>query len=85
VALWLWVGFCGVLAGVFFLWAVLLGLGVDVVSTGAAFVPRVKRAVQALDIAACLKLVEDVRHDDCAATILAKCTEVARAHYPELL
>ncbi len=81
----LWVGVCGEMAGDILLTPLLLGLGVDELSTGAAFVPRVKRAVQALDIAACLKLVEDVRHDDCATTILAKCTEVARAHYPELL
>jgi phosphotransferase system enzyme I (PtsI) len=81
----LWVGVCGEMAGDILLTPLLLGLGVDELSTGAAFVPRVKRAVQALDIAACLKLVEDVRHEDCATTILAKCTEVARAHYPELL
>jgi phosphotransferase system enzyme I (PtsI) len=81
----LWVGVCGEMAGDILLTPLLLGLGVDELSTGAALVPRVKRAVQALDIAACLKLVEDVRHDDCAGTILAKCREVARAHYPELL
>jgi len=81
----LWVGVCGEMAGDIVLTPLLLGLGVDELSTGAALVPRVKRAVQALDIAACLKLVEDVKHDDCAAAVLAKCVEVARDHYPELL
>jgi phosphotransferase system enzyme I (PtsI) len=58
---------------------------VDELSTGAALVPRVKRAVQSLDIAACLKLIEDVKHDDNAASILAKCEAVARSHYGDLL
>ena len=47
--------------------------------------PRVKRAGQALDIAARLKLLEDIQYFDEASAILEKCEEVARAHYPELL
>lgn len=81
----LWVGVCGEMGGDIVLTPLLLGLGVDELSTGAALVPRVKRAVQALDIAACLKLIEDVKSLDSASAILAKCEEVARAHYPELL
>jgi phosphotransferase system enzyme I (PtsI) len=81
----IWVGLCGEMAGDIVLTPLLLGLGVDELSTGAALVPRVKRAVQALDIAVCLKLVEQVRQDDCASAILARCEEVARNHYPELL
>jgi phosphotransferase system enzyme I (PtsI) len=81
----LWVGVCGEMAGDILLTPLLLGLGVDELSTGAALVPRVKRAVQALDIAACLQLLEDIQHLDGAPAILEKCEEVARAHYPELL
>jgi phosphotransferase system enzyme I (PtsI) len=81
----LWVGVCGEMGGDILLTPLLLGLGVDELSTGAALVPRVKRAVQALDLAACLQLLEDIKHLDSAAEILAKCEEVARAHYPELL
>jgi phosphotransferase system enzyme I (PtsI) len=81
----LWVGVCGEMGGDIALTPLLLGLGVDELSTGAALVPRVKRAVQALDIAACLQLIEDIRPLDSASAILAKCEEVARAHYPELL
>src|SRR5882757_3343048 len=81
----LWVGVCGEMGGDITLTPLLLGLGVDELSTGAALVPRVKRAVQALDISACLQLVEDVRNLDSAASILDKCEQVARAHYPELL
>ncbi len=81
----LWVGVCGEMGGDIALTPLLLGLGVDELSTGAALVPRVKRAVQALDIAACLQLIEDIKPLDSASLILAKCEEVARAHYPELL
>ena len=81
----LWVGVCGEMAGDIQLTPLLLGLGVDELSAGAASVPRVKRAVQALDSAACRQLIEDIRDLDTAAAILAKCDAVARAHYPELL
>ena len=81
----LWVGVCGEMAGDIVLTPLLLGLGVDELSAGAALVPRVKRAVQALDLSACLTLVEDIEHLESASAILAKCEEVARAHYPELL
>lgn len=81
----LWVGVCGEMAGDIVLTPLLLGLGVDELSTGAALVPRVKRAVQSLDIAVCLKLLEDIRLDDSPASILAKCEAVARDHYPDLL
>ncbi len=80
----LWVGICGEMAGDIALTPLLLGLGVDELSTGAALVPRVKRAVQALDIAACLQLIEEVKHMDSPSEIFAKCEEVARSHYGEL-
>ena len=80
----LWVGVCGEMAGDIALTPLLLGLGVDELSTGAALVPRVKRAVQSLDIAACLQLLEEVKHLDSSAEIFARCEEVARSHYPEL-
>ncbi len=81
----LWVGVCGEMAGDILLTPLLLGLGVDELSAGAASVPRVKRAVQSLDSTACMQLIEDIRDLDTAEAILAKCEAVARAHYPELL
>jgi phosphotransferase system enzyme I (PtsI) len=80
----LWVGVCGEMAGDIALTPLLLGLGVDELSAGATLVPRVKRAVQALDFTACQQLVEDIRHLDSPATILEKCEAVARGHYGEL-
>ena len=81
----LWVGVCGEMAGDILLTPLLLGLGIDELSAGAGSVPRVKRAVQSLDNAACRLLVVEIQHLDTAAAILAKCDAVARAHYPELL
>lgn len=81
----LWVGVCGEMAGEIVLTPLLIGLGVDELSTGAALVPRVKRAVQSLDIGACLQLVEEIKGLDDAAKILQRCEEIAQKHYPELL
>jgi len=44
-----------------------------------------KRAVQALDIAACCNSSRTSSISTGASAILAKCEAVARAHYPELL
>jgi len=81
----IWVGVCGEMASEISLTPLLVGLGVDELSTGAARVPRVKKAVQSLDYNACRQLVEEIRHMDSAGEILAKCDAVARSHYPELL
>jgi phosphotransferase system enzyme I (PtsI) len=81
----LWVGVCGEMAGDVLLTPLLLGLGVDELSTGAALVPRIKRVVQSLDIADCLKLVEEIKHMDTAAAVLEKCEELARGLFPDLL
>jgi phosphoenolpyruvate-protein phosphotransferase (PTS system enzyme I) len=81
----LWVGVCGEMAGDIALTPLLLGLGVDELSTGAALVPRVKRAVQSLDLNACRELVDSVQSLDTAAAILAKCQAVARSHYGEIM
>lgn len=81
----LWVGVCGEMAGDIVLTPLLLGLGVDELSAGAALVPRVKRAVRSLEMAACRQLIEDIRHLDNATAILEKCEAVAQSHYPELL
>ncbi len=55
----LWVGVCGEMAGDIALIPLLLGLGMDELSTAAILVPRVKRAVQSLTIPECRELVEE--------------------------
>ncbi|MEI8234352.1 MAG: phosphoenolpyruvate--protein phosphotransferase [Verrucomicrobiota bacterium] len=81
----LWVGVCGEMAGEIALTPLLVGLGVDELSTGAALVPRVKRAVQSLDVGVCLQLVDEVKNMESADAILEKCEAIAKAHYPELM
>jgi hypothetical protein len=48
-------------------------------------VPRVKRAVQSLDLKVCRSLVEEVSGMDSAEKIYSACDAVARAHYLDLL
>jgi phosphotransferase system enzyme I (PtsI) len=81
----IWVGVCGEMASEIALTPLLIGLGVDELSTGAALVPRVKKAVQSLDLHACQQLAEEIRGMDSAGEIFARCDAVARSHYPELL
>jgi phosphotransferase system enzyme I (PtsI) len=81
----LWVGVCGEMAGDVLLTPLLLGMGVDELSAGAALVPRVKRAVQSLDLAVCLKLIDEIKYMDDANAILEKCQQVASSHYGDLL
>jgi phosphotransferase system enzyme I (PtsI) len=81
----LWVGVCGEMAGDLALTPLLLGLGMDELSVGASLVPRVKRAVQTLTHSECQKLVSEVMELDTPSAILRRCTEMAQAHYGELL
>jgi phosphoenolpyruvate-protein phosphotransferase (PTS system enzyme I) len=81
----IWVGVCGEMAGEITLTPLLLALGVDELSASAGLVPRVKKAVQTLDTKECNRLLEDIRDFHSGAEILARCEEVARLHYAELL
>jgi phosphotransferase system enzyme I (PtsI) len=63
----------------------LLGLGMDELSTAAIMVPRIKRAVQSLDIPECRELVEKIFKLDTGAEILARCLELADKRYGDLL
>jgi phosphotransferase system enzyme I (PtsI) len=81
----LWVGVCGEMAGDIALVPLLLGLGIDELSTAAILVPRVKRAVQSLTIPECRALVEEAFKLDTASEILARCLELADKRYGDLL
>ncbi len=81
----IWVGVCGEMAGEITLTPLLLALGVDELSVSAGLVPRVKKAVQTLDTKECARLLEETRGLTSATEILARCEEVARRHYAELL
>jgi len=81
----IWVGVCGEMAGDIQLTPLLIGLEVDELSTGAALVPRVKKAVQSLDFQACRELAQHALTCGSSKLILERCTEIASRHYPELL
>ena len=81
----LWVGVCGEMAGDIALIPLLLGLGMDELSTAAILVPRVKRAVQSLTIPECRALVEETFKLDTGSEILARCLELADKRYGDLL
>ena len=79
------VGLCGEMGGDISVTPLLIGLGVNELSCGAAVLPRVKRAICSLDMGACRNLAESAMKLDTGAAVQALCEEVARAHYPELL
>ncbi|MBV8330082.1 MAG: phosphoenolpyruvate--protein phosphotransferase, partial [Verrucomicrobia bacterium] len=81
----IWVGVCGEMAGEITLTPLLIALGVDELSVSAGLVPRVKKAVQMLETSECRRLLEETRTLTSANEILARCEEVARRHYAELL
>lgn len=81
----IWVGVCGEMAGDIHLTPLLLGLGIDELSVGPSLVPRVKKAVQSLNMEVCGKLAQEASQAQSGADILEKCLAVAQAHYGELL
>ena len=81
----IWVGICGEMAGDIALIPLLLGLGMDELSTAAILVPRVKRAVQSLTIPECRELVEETFKLNTGAEILERCLELADKRYGDLL
>lgn len=81
----IWAGVCGEMASEVALTPLLLGLGVDELSAGAALVPRVKRAVQSLEMSTCRQLAAEALEMDTPGAILAHCETIARQYYPELL
>ena len=56
----IWCGVCGELAGDFVMTPLLVGLGVDEFSCGAAQVPRIKRVIQNISLAEAKILAEEV-------------------------
>jgi len=81
----IWVGVCGEMAGDVTLTPLLVGLGVDELSASSRLVPRVKKAVQSLNLSVCQALAEEAFHMDTGVEIMARCEQVARAHYGDIL
>jgi len=81
----IWVGVCGEMAGEVLFTPLLVGLGVDELSAGAALVPRVKHAVQTLNYEECVRLANEALEMESGSAILEKCELMAKALYGELL
>lgn len=80
----IWCGVCGEMAGDITLTPLLIGLGVDELSTSPSLVPRVKKAVQSLTKAECVTLVEKALQIGESAPIQHLSESLARERYPEL-
>jgi phosphotransferase system enzyme I (PtsI) len=81
----IWVGVCGEMAGDIALLPLLLGLGMDELSVSASLVPRVKRAVQSLEVAECRELVDEALLLHTPSEILDRCLALASSRYGDLL
>lgn len=81
----IWVGVCGEMAGELAFAPLLVGLGIDELSAGAALVPRIKRAISSLNFAECVKLADESMHLDSGTEIYELCEKVAKEHFAELL
>jgi len=80
----IWTGVCGEMAADVLLTPLLVGLGVDELSATNAMVPRVKKALQSLDAAACYDLVARALTMDDSAAILSMSSQMAREQYAEI-
>jgi len=81
----IWTGVCGEMAGDIVLTPLLLGLGIDELSTSATLVPRVKKAVQSVSLTECQKFAEACLKASTSADILQLSIDFARSHYAELV
>ena len=81
----IWTGVCGEMAGDINLTPLLLGLGVEELSVGPHQVPRVRRAIRALNHAECSAMAEEAVKTPLSLDILALTSSLASKYYPELL
>ena len=81
----IWVGVCGEMASDVVLMPALVGLGVDELSAGATSIPRIKRAIQALNYEEARQLVARCVLNESAEENQNALLEVAQRLYPEIL
>ena len=81
----IWVGVCGEMAADVVLMPALIGLGIDELSAGAPSIPRIKRAIQALNYEEARQLVSRCVLNESAEENQRELTEMARRLYPEIL
>lgn len=81
----IWTGICGELAGDITMTPLLLGMGVDELSVGTFALPRVKRAVQLLDMETCRRIADEALTSGHSDSIARRCGEVANQFYGDLI
>ncbi len=81
----IWCGICGEAAGDLLLTPVLVGLGMDELSVGAAQLLRVRRAISRLDSGKCQDFVDHISGMGCGIEIADACRAEAMERYPELM
>ena len=79
-----WVSVCGEMAGDPVLTPLLLGLGVDELSTAPSVLPQIKYMVRRLKTSETVALAEFALQSESATEIFARCQELARASAPSL-
>ena len=80
----IWVGLCGEMAGEFMIAPLLVGMGIDELSTGPAQVPRVKRAIQSVSLAEMKVFADRLLNLHSGEEIRARLEAIARERFPEL-
>ena len=80
----IWTGVCGEIAGDVVLTPLLLGLGVDELSTAPSVVPQVKYIVRRLKMSEAQALAEFALQCESPSEIYRRCQELARASAPSL-
>jgi len=80
----IWTGVCGEIAGDAFLTPLLIGLGVDELSTAPSVVPQVKYIVRRLKMSEAEALAEFALQCESPSEIYRRCQELARASAPSL-
>ncbi len=81
----IWVGVCGEMAADVILMPALVGLGVDELSAGATSIPRIKRAIQALNYEEARQLISRCVLNESAEANQAELAQMANRLYPEIL
>lgn len=81
----IWVGVCGELAGDLLFTPLLVGLGIDELSASAILVPRIKKAIQSLNVFSCQELVAEILDGESAAKNYMRCVALAQNQYGALL
>lgn len=80
----IWCGICGEMAGEITLTPLLVGLGLDEISTGSVQIPYIKQAIRSINYSDAQALAAQVLELHSPTEILDLCKDFARRHYPQL-